>query len=54
MRGPVPPMPETTIISALSTRTARPTTTTRTIQGRWPPDFIEWVESGRQERPEPV
>ena len=49
MRGPVPPMPETTIISALSTRTARPTTTTRTIQGRWPPDFIEWVESGRQE-----
>nr|DAJ04488.1 MAG TPA: hypothetical protein [Caudoviricetes sp.]DAP30756.1 MAG TPA: hypothetical protein [Caudoviricetes sp.]DAR93054.1 MAG TPA: hypothetical protein [Caudoviricetes sp.] len=54
MRGAGPSMRRTATISALSIRTARPTTTTPTIQGPWPPDFIEWVESGRGARPEPV
>ena len=37
VRGPVPPMPETPILSAVSARTARPAPTTRTLHGRWPP-----------------
>ena len=39
MPGAVPSMPATPTISALSIRTAAPTTTTRTIPGGWPPDF---------------
>nr|DAI35174.1 MAG TPA: hypothetical protein [Caudoviricetes sp.] len=39
MRGAGPSMRRTRTISALSTPTATPTTTTRTIPGPWPPDF---------------
>nr|DAY64365.1 MAG TPA: hypothetical protein [Caudoviricetes sp.] len=39
MRGAGPSIPATPTISALSTPTAAPTTTTRIIPMAWPPDF---------------